>query len=95
MPEQNQPKTYTKEDILMMWPQAKGELLDFQHALQRKSDITATRLGMALQLADEEFKRLSAPPTSGKLNVKLRYAGRSQPIPEDDPFTDDQEEGYR
>ena len=51
-------KTWTKEEILDMWPQAKGELQGFQKHLERNAGITAAQLGMAIQLADEEYKRL-------------------------------------
>ncbi len=49
---------WTKEEILKMWPQAERELKGFQNALEGKSGLTAAQLGMALQLAEAEFKRL-------------------------------------
>lgn len=55
-------RTWTKEEILDMWPQAKGELQGFQRHLERNSGITASQLGMALQLAEIEFKRLQSKP---------------------------------
>lgn len=55
-------RTWTKEEILEMWPQAKGELQGFQRHLERNAGITASQLGMALQLADEEFSRLKGSP---------------------------------
>lgn len=51
-------KTWTKKEILEMWPQAKEELQGFQRHLERNAGITASQLGMALQLAEAEFKRL-------------------------------------
>ncbi len=51
-------KVWTKEEILKMWPQAAGELRGFQRALEAKAGLTAAQLGIALQLAEEEFKRL-------------------------------------
>lgn len=64
-------KTWTKEEILEMWPQAKGELQGFQRRLERKSGITASQLGMALQLAEAEFQRLRLLPTSTGQNSSL------------------------
>jgi len=49
---------WSKEEILKMWPQAAGELRGFQRALQRNAGITASQLGMALQLAEAEYQRL-------------------------------------
>ena len=51
-------KKWTEEEILEMWPQAKGELQGFQRHLEAKAGITAAQLGMALQLAEQEYKRL-------------------------------------
>lgn len=51
-------KTWTKKEILEIWPQAAGELRGFQRHLERNASITASQLGMALQLAEEEYKRL-------------------------------------
>jgi len=51
-------KKWSREEILEMWPQAVGELRGFQAHLESRSGITAAQLGMALQLAEEEFKRL-------------------------------------
>ena len=51
-------KPWGKDDILKMWPQAVGELRGFQRHLEAKSGLTASQLGMALQLADAEFQRL-------------------------------------
>ena len=42
-------------------------------------------------LKDQGVK-VNSPPRF--FRAKLKYTGRSQPIPEDDPFAD-QEEGYR
>ena len=52
------PKTWTREDVLRLWPQAKGELRGFQKALERNAGITAEQLGMAIQLAEAEYERL-------------------------------------
>lgn len=51
-------KTWTSVEILKMWPQAKSELQGFQRQLEEKSSITASQLGLALQLAEAEFERL-------------------------------------
>ena len=55
-------KVWTKEEILEMWPQAKVKLQGFQRHLERNAGITASQLGMALQLAELEFNRLSNLP---------------------------------
>lgn len=55
-------KTWTEEEILKMWPQAKGELRGFQRHLEKNAGITASQLGMALQLAEVEFERLKSMP---------------------------------
>ena len=55
-------KIWTKEEVLEMWPQAKGELQGFQRHLERNAGITASQLGMALQLANVEFSRLNDLP---------------------------------
>ena len=49
---------WNKDDILKMWPQAMGELREFQQHLEAKSGLTASQLGMALQLAEAEYSRL-------------------------------------
>ena len=49
---------WSKDDILKMWPQAVRELRGFQRHLEAKSGLTASQLGIALQLADAEFQRL-------------------------------------
>lgn len=50
---------WTKEEILEMWPQTAGELRGLRnHFLRTNAGITASQLGMALQLADAEYKRL-------------------------------------
>lgn len=50
---------YSKEDILEMWPQSAGELRGLRNHFRRtNTGITAAQLSMALQLAEEEFKRL-------------------------------------
>lgn len=64
-------KHWTKEQILEMWPQAKGELRGFQRHLERKSGITANQLGMALQLAEAEFERLKLLPIALENNLLL------------------------
>lgn len=64
-------KIWTKEEIIEMWPQAKGELQGFQKHLERKSGITAFQLGMALQLAEAEFKRLNLLPVVAMPNLLL------------------------
>ena len=51
-------KIWTKEEILKLWPQAKGKLRGFQRHLEAKSGLTAAQLGMAIQLAEAEYKRL-------------------------------------
>lgn len=52
-------KTWAKEnEVLKMWPQAKGELQGFQQYLEAKAGITASQLGMAIQLAEKEYQRL-------------------------------------
>jgi|GEM_PF-6437942 len=55
---QRDQKISNKEEILSMWPQAAAELRVFQNALAVKSGLTASQLGMALQLANAEFTRL-------------------------------------
>ena len=60
-------RTWTKEDILKIWPRAKGELRGFQKHLEVKSGLTAAQLGMALQLAEIEFQRLQ---TNHEFDVK-------------------------
>ncbi len=53
------PKTFTREFVLEAWEQGRGELLGFANALDRgQSGITASQLRMAIQLADEEYKRM-------------------------------------
>ncbi|MDO8495996.1 MAG: hypothetical protein Q7S43_00905 [bacterium] len=64
-------RTWTKEEIMEMWPQAKGELQGFQRHLEIKAGITATQLGMALQLAEAEFKRLKLLPVVAEQNLLL------------------------
>lgn len=49
---------WTKEEILEIWPQAAEELRGFRSYLEAKSGLTAAQLGIALQLAEEEYKRL-------------------------------------
>lgn len=51
-------KVWTKKEILEMWPQAAGELRGFQRHLEARSSLTAAQLGMALQLAEAEYRRL-------------------------------------
>ena len=51
---------WTDEQILSMWPQAKGELGGFAYALARGgSGITAAQLRMAVVLADEAYSARS------------------------------------
>ncbi len=57
-------KVWSKEEIERMWPQAVGELTGFQHALEDRSGLTASQLGMALQLADVGFKATVEAKTS-------------------------------
>ncbi len=57
-PQPREEKVWTEEEILRMWPQANDELRGFQRALEARSGLTAAQLGMALQLAAAEFKRL-------------------------------------
>jgi hypothetical protein len=56
------PKTWTKQDIMRLWPQAHGELSSLQRHLEHKSGLTAAQLGMALQLASERFEQLRSEP---------------------------------
>ncbi len=51
-------KVWTEDEILKIWEQSAGELRGFQAHLQPKSPITASQLGLALQLANAEFERL-------------------------------------
>ena len=51
-------KVWTKEEILKLWPQAEGELTGFYRVLKANAGITASQLGMALQLAKAEFDRI-------------------------------------
>jgi len=51
-------RVWTKDDILEMWPQAVDELRGFQHHIEGNTSLTASQLGMALQLANREFQRL-------------------------------------
>ncbi len=53
-------RVWTKEEILELWPQAAGELAGFQKHLEGNAGITASQLGMAIQLANAEFQRLSS-----------------------------------
>ena len=51
--------SYSKEDILEMWPQSAGELRGLRnHFMRTNAGITASQLSMALQLAEAEYKRL-------------------------------------
>jgi hypothetical protein len=54
-------KVWTREEVLKMWPQAAGELRGFKKALERRAGLTASQLGMALQLAEAEYQRLLTP----------------------------------
>lgn len=66
------PKIWSKEDVLKMWPQAAAELREFQGILEVvKAGLAAAQLGMALQLANVEFQRLQALPV---VNEKLNSA---------------------
>ncbi len=49
---------FSDAEILEMWPQALGELHGFQSALQKKAGITASQIGMALQLATVAFEQI-------------------------------------
>jgi hypothetical protein len=50
-------KRFSNEQINLLWPQARGELLGFANALEREnSGITAAQIRMAVQLADETIK---------------------------------------
>ncbi len=51
---------WTTEQILLMWPQAAGELAAFQRALEQRAGLTASQLRMAIQLAQERFAQLTA-----------------------------------
>lgn len=64
-------KVWTNKEILDMWPQTKEELRGFQRHLERKSGITASQLGMALQLAETEFQRLQLLPAIANQNLSL------------------------
>jgi hypothetical protein len=45
------------EQVDLLWPQARGELLGFANALERgNSGITAAQIRMAVNLADEAIK---------------------------------------
>ncbi len=70
--ENSNPKVWTQEEILAIWPQANGELRGFQHALERRSGLTASQLGMALQLAEAEFNRLSGKDSAKETWVRAR-----------------------
>lgn len=61
-----EPKAWTDEEILRMWPQAAEELRGFQRHLERNAGITAAQLGMALQLAEKEFQRIQEVEQSKK-----------------------------
>ena len=49
-------KVWTDEQVVEMWPQARGELLGFSRALDRNAGITASQLRMAIWLADRGLK---------------------------------------
>lgn len=51
-------KVWSDEEIRAMWPQAAGELRMLERALEAKAGMTASQLGMALQLAEAGFKNL-------------------------------------
>ncbi len=57
-PDRPTEKSWTRDELLKMWPQVKGELRGFQRALEARSGITAAQIGMAIQLGDVEFERL-------------------------------------
>lgn len=59
----NKTWTWSQEDILNLWPQAYQELREFRGFLTRNSGLTASQLGMALQLANAEFERLKKEKT--------------------------------
>ena len=63
-------KVWSTKDILAMWPQAAGELKSFMNALERSSSLTASQLGMALQLAELEFQRLLVASSGAVKNYK-------------------------
>ncbi len=68
-------KIWSRKEILEMWPQAKGELQGFQRHLEARSSITASQLGMALHLAEEEYKRLLADPYASTRLTELSFDG--------------------
>lgn len=52
-------KVWSKDEILEIWTQSQSELRSLQQYLLRANgSITASKLGMALQLAEAEFQRL-------------------------------------
>ena len=59
-----QDRVWTNAELLEMWPQAAGELRAFKRYLEARAGITAAQLSMAIQLAEAEFKRLSAEETT-------------------------------
>ncbi len=64
-------RVWTKDEILKMWPQAEGELIVFQRVLEAKSGLTASQLGMALQLARAEFGKIKSEEPTGVLDCFL------------------------
>jgi hypothetical protein len=52
--EPSQSERLTDERVELLWPQARGELWAYAHALERGgAGLTAAQLRMAVQLADE------------------------------------------
>lgn len=50
----------TEQEIIKLWPQARGELLGFaQHLESRKAKITADQIRLAVLLGDREYQRLT------------------------------------
>ncbi len=85
------PRVWSKEDLLKMWPQAAGELRGFQHHLEKqRAGITADQIGMAIQLGNAEFERLQ------KEQAQLTPARKAEWIMhhDDSPCTARLENGY-
>lgn len=55
----------TDEDIIKLWPQARGELVGFSRYLEDrgKAKITADQIRLAVLMSDREYQRLTTATT--------------------------------
>lgn len=73
MHQHDNPQQFTDAQIQQMWPQARGELLGFALALDRKeASITASQLRMAVQMADAHSFWLSNGATLNQTVFALK-----------------------